>query len=119
MPCESLHAYPVSGGRAMKHVLVVFILMLAVPGLDASETVFLSASGDTHVWQFGPNINYGNSDNITVGYLYGWSNALIKFDLCSFRYHNHRCNPLPVLLEPDWQRPGTGYLHQQERFRLG
>ncbi|MBN2585814.1 MAG: DNRLRE domain-containing protein [Candidatus Fermentibacteraceae bacterium] len=65
----------------MKYKSTVLVLILAVTGLEASETIILPPTADTHVWEFAPDINYGASDNMTVGYLYGWSNALIKFDL--------------------------------------
>ncbi|MBN2585815.1 MAG: DNRLRE domain-containing protein [Candidatus Fermentibacteraceae bacterium] len=48
-----------------------------------SDTVNLFPTEDTYVWQANPGYNYGCWEDMTVGYIGGWSNVLIKYDLAS------------------------------------
>jgi len=65
----------------LRYAKILVALLLVVSVSVNADSVSLYSNGDAHVWQYDPNSNCGSSTNLTVGYVNGWSNTLIGFDL--------------------------------------
>jgi len=68
----------------LRYLNVLVVLFLIVPGFVIADIVDLAPTDDAHVWLYEPNSNVGYSTNLTVGYISGWANTLMKFDLSAY-----------------------------------
>ncbi|MBN2585813.1 MAG: DNRLRE domain-containing protein [Candidatus Fermentibacteraceae bacterium] len=67
----------------MKPLFFLALTILAVTGHSGADSVVLVPVADATVWQGNPGSNYGSTNELTVGFVTGWCNTLIEFDLAS------------------------------------